>query len=1267
MKKIGKKIIICLFIIMTLFMISCTNTKTDNSTNNDENVVIDKVANGVYNTNALLVKCKENIILSCNVLQNIEYKSFEALYNGSRWYKVIFDEDVKLEDAIVNLMNLKCFDDFDYDYIMGSDGEEVYNDVENNPKYSEQSYFDLHNIDEVWNYNKENNLSHGGSSDVVVAVIDTGVDYNHLDLRNNIWVNPLEIPNNNIDDDNNGYVDDINGWNCVGDNNNPMDDNGHGTHVAGIIAAENNNIGSVGVAFNTKIMVLKAGNSSGYFNNSDIAEAIQYAYMNGASVINMSFGGTSISLAVEEALENAYNQCILVAAAGNDSICNQPFCDLHDVTSASYPAALPYVIGVMSCNENGTMISNFSNYDHISFNSVEYEVAACGEEIYSTWPNNKYNTLNGTSMAAPVVAGVAALLRSTYTDRNQYSTKFIQSQIVNNGQNVSFEYDDEIISTGHNSINAYDSLTKFPTPSVNLYDYYIFDNVEYSSKNNANGKIDAGETIRIGIELQNKGGVANNVKAVIDTIRNNDESITDPYITITKNAIEMSDIGTYSVRNSGLIYDENDLVVGVNNYFEIIVSDDCPNEYLSDINLNFTYNNGLDETDTTAYSGSGTLKSYVSHGVILPLTVTEDTVYPGNKLYIIERDFNIAEGVTVTFEAGAKIQFYSYDEGYYNTLTKLPKVNIYGELYFNGADNNYVEIYCNEYINSKGLINILQEGKFISNYSLFKNIRLDTWHDDNKSFTGIYNSQIINERADIYLNYWNSRGEIDNCRFEMYDMSVSCSNVTNSTLILKSPVSFAPDNIENNIIYMLQGSSNSGIRIRYNCKNNAFVQEYNSRLAKDYAKINNVYKPLYEGNKFYGLYEIYPETMIDDYITSSGEPMFDINDKNGQDLSLLPPYMMDIEITNQAGEVVKTVGTEEVTFTVKFNRSMNIEDEFNLYFGSIEPFKDYKISGSFIDDKTWVGKYKVTSKIENGTQRFSATSISTSDNNSIKLLDNGKMFTFDIDTTAALSMNLQAESSDKGVNLSWIQDDYETLMGYNVYRSDEKDGKYVKLNQSIIAPGDNTFIDENAEPGKTYWYTFTVVLSDFSESKPAGKVSASIKDTILPNVYHTPVNQGYLNNNLVISCNAKDNVGITKVSLFYRTVGTTSWNNITMVKQNDKYSATLFGSELSLEGLEYYIVAYDKNNAIYKGTETNPYKVIIKDATSISKYGDVDGDGEISTKDALMIIKALNGEIILTDDQFTRADLNKDELLSSVEALRILQFINGNVNSLEMN
>ena len=187
-----------------------------------------------------------------------------------------------------------------------------------------------------------------------------------------------------------------------------------------------------------------------------------------------------------------------------------------------------------------------------------------------------------------------------------------------------------------------------------------------------------------------------------------------------------------------------------------------------------------------------------------------------------------------------------------------------------------------------------------------------------------------------------------------------------------------------------------------------------------------------------------------------------------------------------------------------------------------------------------------------------------------------------------------------------------------------------------------------------------------SESSPAGKISCTTKDTIAPSAYHTPVNQGYLNNNLVISCIASDNIGVKEVKLYYRTVGETAWKTLTMSKQNDRYSTTVFGNELSLLGLEYYITVSDGVSILSKGTETEPYTVVIKDASASATIGDVDGDGVITTKDALMIIQAVNGDLIMTDDQFKRADLNKDGILSSMEALRILQYINGNVLTLVM-
>ena len=559
---------------------------------------------GTYNEGKVLVKYDG--VFDDNVLAQLDFEEVEPLYKGSLWYTVTLGDSMDTHEAVKYLNALGCFDKVDYDYIMKADAEVESVDISGNTYAEDLTYLETLGVKKGWESNLKNGKTPGGSPDVVIAIIDTGVDYNHLDLRNNIWVNPAEIPDNGIDDDGNGYVDDIHGWNCVGDNNDPMDDNGHGTHVAGIAAAENNKIGTVGVAYNCKIMVLKAGSSSGYFNSSDIAEAIQYAYMNGASVINMSFGGASISFAVEEALEDAYNQCVLVAAAGNNGMCNQPGCSQHDpYVLPCYPASLTYVIGVMSCDATGSYISGFSNFDHHPYNNYEYDVLACGESIQSTWPNNKYAALSGTSMACPTVAGIAAVVRSTYSDREMYSSKFITAQIVST---VSRE-------DSFGVANLHKALTDTPKPYIyNIYDVKVFDNVEYSPKNNGNGVIDAGETIRLAVELQNRGGMATNVTAKIDTIRNDDPDITDPYFTITQDMIHFSDIGTYSVRDCGNLYDDEGNLIGTEKYFEFIVADNCPNSYLVDFNLRLSYENGLDENDDEVYSAVGSVLCNVNRG-----------------------------------------------------------------------------------------------------------------------------------------------------------------------------------------------------------------------------------------------------------------------------------------------------------------------------------------------------------------------------------------------------------------------------------------------------------------------------------------------------------------------------------------------------------------------------------------------------------------------------------------------------------------------------
>ncbi|MDP6760862.1 MAG: S8 family serine peptidase, partial [Acidimicrobiales bacterium] len=240
-----------------------------------------------------------------------------------------------------------------------------------------------------------------GDPSVVVAVIDTGVDLDHPDLEANIWTNSGEIAGNGIDDDGNGYIDDLHGWDFVNDDSDPNDDHNHGTHVAGTIAGVANDIGVVGVAPGVQIMALKFLSASGGGYSSDAVSALSYAIANGASISNNSWGGGGSSGAMSGMLDQAAAvDHLFVAAAGNSNSDND--------TWPTYPASYPQdiVLTVASTQIDGNR-SSFSNYGELGV-----DVAAPGSAILSTVFGGGYATYSGTSMATPHVVGVAALVRS---------------------------------------------------------------------------------------------------------------------------------------------------------------------------------------------------------------------------------------------------------------------------------------------------------------------------------------------------------------------------------------------------------------------------------------------------------------------------------------------------------------------------------------------------------------------------------------------------------------------------------------------------------------------------------------------------------------------------------------------------------------------------------------------------------------------------------------------------------------------------------------
>ena len=1361
------------------------------------------------------------------------------------WYKASLVKGTDISAAVTELRSLSEIEMVDYDYVVETTAMDEYKELPATLSGNPKDRWDLHYCGVPDAYEEMKNP--GGSSSVIVAVIDTGVDYTHEDLKQNIWVNSAETPDNGIDDDGNGYIDDYYGVDLVAGSGNGNDDHGHGTHVAGIIAAQNNNLGVVGLAYNCKIMPIKAGNHSGYFLQSDIAKAVYYAAQNGAEVINMSFGGTACSQAVQDALAEAYASCVLVASAGNDSAPNEGLGAIPN-----YPAALSYVVGVMAVDYRGYE-AGFSNYDVFPFNNVEYEVYAPGVDIISTIPGNSYATWSGTSMAAPYVSAIAAILRSEYTDRDTYPTKFIYGQICSTSENYAVrQTKDGPIILDQMIVNLYDALTKLPKPNLGVTDYSYFDTVgmaqDTAGKNTGDGAVDSGETLALGLTLRNQWGMSENTVVKIDTL--SPAGIADPYITILNDTVNYGSVGTYSTQDCGRIYTD-EIITGWENPFYVKVADNCPNDYIVTVNVTITAENGLDEGDNATYTFEDTISFVVRNGVVLPSVIEEDMTLTKDNLYIIANSVLIREGVTVTAEAGTHIQFYTADANDLYASTYLPRLTVEGAFVTKGTKKEPVYIYPSDlYLNhvveitSSGMGYILLDGADITNFynnnpgstgfaenSVFRsNPTYDGWFyirvlDGGKVVTNyegylymtglrtadtctfyklfkvnfgdvfITNSAFIDCSTGGYSffaqdcvflgNYYETlNGETtvmslvksDQTGFVIYNSATIHCEETGKDYMLISPGGYY------STYYLDAHFSNLGIfRAKMETEEEwACLQQ---RLPADFGGTSYTYydlgisydhhtqgftwwdgttvgewlsinrenphvKPFYESNEsdgyflnislhdsFYSSYSVIYELpdgqewsveelmaglieerkninenfhgnavlnrlsgetdvekwfrvqavvspggtvrLGNNYWGTTNEQAIELQMIDGRDYSdyavfdykpylttppeLVFPYVTDVTILDKNGEEVSRVGSEEITVRVTFSRDMNTDEPVEVAFGSSKPYRDYIIEGNFVDERTWEGTYTVSTVIGNGYQYFSIGGGEA--DNGKDLYTDWARFAFEIDTTAAQAMIMQGSATEEGITLTWMQDDFDTLMGYNVYRSTALDGQYQRLNSSVIPADTKTFFDDTVEPGKEYFYNFTVVKTDLTESEPSGKITIWSKDTMAPNVYHSVVPSATMGSNLVVSATVTDNLQISTVKVMYRTTGTEEYKMATMNKQNDKYVAIIPAEDLNVAGLEYYIDAFDGVSHTYRGSAETPYSVTVLEPTTTSDLGDVDGNGVINLLDALMVLKAKNHKLNLDAAQFARADLDGNTTLEAWEALRILQYASGTVGS----
>ena len=443
-----------------------------------------------------------------------------------------------------------------------------------------------------------------GSTGVVIAIVDSGIDLSHPDLAGKLWFNPGEVAGNGQDDDNNGLVDDVNGWNFYAEDANIADDNGHGTQVAGVAAAATNNAqGVAGMCWGCTIMPIKAMQASGVANYSDIAQGVLYAAQKGAEVINLSLGGYSHSSTLQTAIQAAVNDygALVVGGAGNDGV-STPF----------YPAAYPEVLAAAG-TDAGDVKASFSDYgDWV-------DVSAPAVAITTTFMGGDYGSVQGTSYAAPLVSGLAGLLRS---QQPAWSQALVAAQIVHTADPIDAQNPGYEGLLGSGRINAAAALTAAPHPLLSVDAMLV--------NGDPLGRPTPGESATLEIILQNDWLDAAGLTGELTT--------TDPYVTIITGTASYGDIPAGGSASGSPVYG-------------IAVALGAGYSHPIALSLELSANDGT-YSDTLAMQVTTRSAEEQVWG-----TIGSDTTWTNDKTYIVMGNVGVAPGVTLTIQAGTTIEF----------------------------------------------------------------------------------------------------------------------------------------------------------------------------------------------------------------------------------------------------------------------------------------------------------------------------------------------------------------------------------------------------------------------------------------------------------------------------------------------------------------------------------------------------------------------------------------------------------------------------------
>ena len=347
------------------------------------------------------------------------------------------------------------------------------------------------------------------------------------------------------------------------------------------------------------------------------------------------------------------------------------------------------------------------------------------------------------------------------------------------------------------------------------------------------------------------------------------------------------------------------------------------------------------------------------------------------------------------------------------------------------------------------------------------------------------------------------------------------------------------------------------------------------------------------------------------------------------------PCVSDIYITDKNGDKVDTVGNGIYDVHVLFNRDMDQDTDPMVSYGPDDPYTDYTLKGQWNSAREWVGKMPIKVLINQGHQYFRVKDAVAADDHWLTTGTDWGRFEFDVTASGAEALTLQSEGRVGSIYLNWTQDEYDTMAGYNIYRSETgEEGSFKKINSSILSTEEKEYEDKKVEAGKKYYYYFTVVDTAMSESRPSNITSNTAVDDKPPVIKHIALKSITNGVGATITATVKDNIGVEGVTLFYRMEGEDNFKSVPMNNTTGNYyNAHINAEDITVGNLQYYIEATDGINYAYNGSATEPNVIPVESKAFVSS---VKADNGEVGKSMTAIVKGVNfneSDRVVIDDK----------------------------------